>query len=100
MHHDPLYGLDFFAHESITVDNTSGGKSLTAATYGQARIAFISVEDAQIRFTVDGTAPTTTVGHIANSTDKFYLLSGNEITRFRAIRTGSTSGVVKVSYAR
>ena len=95
---DPLYQADFNAHESITVADSSIG--LTASTYGQSRAAFLTLETAQIRWTVDGTTPTTTVGHVANPNDTLTLKSSNQIARFRAIRTGGTSGTLKVSYAR
>ena len=53
-----------YAYEAVTIDDTSGGITLTEATYDKAYHAYCTLEDGQIRFTVDGTAPTTTVGHI------------------------------------
>ena len=87
------------AHESVTVDATVGGVALTAGTYGTIIYAFITAETAQMRFTVDGTAPTTTVGHLLNPGDILELDSLSDITAFRAIRTGSVSGVIKVTYS-
>lgn len=86
------------AYESVTVDNTVGGVSLTAATYGRARKAFVTLETAQIRFTIDGTAPTTSVGHLLESGQTLDLKNTDEIRNFRAIRTGSVSGGLKVTY--
>ena len=85
--------------ESITVDNTVGGVGLTGATYGTSRYALITAETAQMRFTVSGNAPTTTHGHLLNPGDTIYLDSLADITAFRAIRTGSVSGVLQVSYS-
>ena len=55
--------------EAVTVDGTAGGVPLTVAKYltvGTSRVvsdfALIRVETAQIRYTVDATAPTSTVG--------------------------------------
>lgn len=85
--------------ETITVDNTVGGKALTTAKIAGCTKAFITVEDAQLRWTVDGTAPTTTVGHIANPYDIIDLVSAEDMAAFRAIRTGSTSAKLYCTYS-
>lgn len=93
-----------FADEAITV--SSAAKSLTAATYkpgGQVpptRRAVITVEDAQIRFRTDGSAPTSSVGHIANIDDVIMLSNINDMSNFKAIRTTSTDAKIYVSYKR
>lgn len=86
------------ASEKKTVDNTAGGIALTGGTYGTARYALITVETAEIRFTVDGTPPTTSTGHIASAPDVIELESNEEIAAFRAIRTGTTSASIYASY--
>lgn len=103
--HSELADRDWYTLESLTIDNTVGGVALSASKYAvvnrpNAALAFLSLETAQIRFTLDGTAPTTTVGHILDSGQNLTLRSSNEIARFRAIRTGASSGVITVSYAR
>ena len=90
---------DASAFEQITIDSTVGGKALTSTTYTTARKALITVETAQIRFTVNGTAPTTTVGHIGDIGDTIELESNADIVAFRAIRTGGTSGLISVTYS-
>ena len=92
-------GENAAAHESVTIADTAGGVALTAGTYGTNIYALITAETAQMRFTVDGTAPTTTVGHLLNHGDTLELDSLADITAFRAIRTGSVSGVIKVTYS-
>ena len=94
-----------YDHESITIDATVGGVGLTASkirpTGGHAREAvrvLITVETAEIRYTYNGTAPTTTVGHILNVDDALTLYGQPSIDRFKAIRTGATSGTIKVTY--
>jgi len=87
-----------YAFEQVTVDNTAGGKGLTAATYDASKRAVITVETAQIRYRADGGAPTTTVGHIADIGDTIELESASEIANFKAIRTGANSGLISVSY--
>lgn len=86
------------AFEQLTVDATVGGIALTGATYGTARYAEITVDTADIRFTVDGTAPTATLGHLVGPRDIIRLESNEDIVAFRAIRTGSTSAKINASY--
>lgn len=104
----PRFG---YAHEAITVDNTSGGKSLTASNYRQTLIgnnvvqnrdaerALITVETDQIRWTYDGTAPTSTVGHLAEAGDAIELLGYENIVKFRAIRV-TNNATIRVTYDR
>ena len=89
-------GMNAKAYESVTVDSTAGGKALTK--YGRNKYAIITVETAQIRFTLDGTAPTTTVGHLLNAGDILELDSLEDMKSFRAIRTGATSATIHVTY--
>ncbi len=93
-------GMNF---ESVTVDNTVGGVALSSSEFAPgadmpADRAFITVETAQIRFTYDGTAPTTTLGHLADPGDVVKLDSPQSIKNFRAIRTGGVSASLMVSY--
>ena len=92
-----LTGSNAAVHESLTVDNTVGGVGFTG--HAANIYALITCETAQVRFTVNGTAPTTTVGHLLNPGDTLKLDSNEDITAFRAIRTGSVSGVLKATFA-
>lgn len=88
-----------FSFEQLTVDNTAGGKSLTATTIepdgGVERIFGVCrLETAQIRYTLDGTAPTTTVGTLLNIGDVLEITGTDALRAFRAIRTGADSGVL------
>jgi len=62
-----------------------------------ARKAFLSLETAQIRFRHDGGDPTATVGHLMNVGD-ILNLEGLSLQKFRAIRTGSTNGLLTVTF--
>ena len=90
----PLMALGRLA--PLTVDSTSGGVGLGAVPAG-TQYAELYCETAQIRFTVDGTAPTTTVGRIMNPGDTLKLAT-NDFTLFKAIRTGSVSGQLQGDY--
>ena len=92
-----LTGSNAAVHESLTVDNTVGGVGFAGHT---ANIyALVTCETAQVRFTINGTAPTVDIGHLLNPGDTLKLDSNEDITAFRAIRTGSVSGVLKATFA-
>ena len=93
-----------FAYESLSV--TSGAAvGCTSATYAPASgappasRAYVTVENAQIRFRTDGTAPTTTEGHIVNPGTALELLGIGNIIGFKAIATSATA-TLKVTYER
>jgi len=93
------YPVDY---ESITVADTAIGFtsskiSPSSSTRKPAR-AIITVETAQIRYRVDGTDPTSSEGHILEINDVLILIGTESIRNFKAIRTTSTSGVIKVTY--
>lgn len=91
-----------YAIETITV-NTSIG--FTAAKLAAARIetgrdvkqVTCTVEAAQIRAWENGTAPSSSTGHILNIGDVF-IVNGDNASRFRAIKTGTTNGKISCSY--
>lgn len=89
-------------YETLAVDNTAGGVSLTATKVAKAGnmggFAILVLETAEIRFTTDGTAPTTTVGIPLEPYQSITIQGKDDLTRFRAIRTTSTSGSLKVQY--
>lgn len=92
-----------YAYEAITVADTAIG--FTAANVATDRgdrkdpqKAICTLETAQIRFRIDGGDPTTTVGHVLNPGDVVEITGPADMINFRAIRTGSTSGSLKVSY--
>lgn len=85
--------------ESITVANTSigiTGAIISPAGGPQMRACEAQLETAEIRYRTDGTAPTTSEGTLLEPGDVLPLYSADEATRARFIRTGATSGVLKV----
>lgn len=87
---------DYTQYEAITVAGTAVG--LTAATITGLNKGLITCESAQIRFTVDGTTATATVGHILNDGDVLKLENMSELNKFSAIRTGGVSATLRCSY--
>lgn len=89
--------------ETITIDSTVGGVGLTASKLNSTpkpKRAFITFETAQCRMTMDGTAPTTTVGHLYNPTQSLMLEGYSQMNGFKAIRVGGTSATLQVTYLR
>ena len=100
----PVKGQDLtvFAYEAITVSNTAiGFTTATYApdTYGVAHKAFITVETDSIRWTCDGTTPTSAVGHLAAAGDIIEIEGIANVAAFKAIRV-TTDASIKVSYSR
>lgn len=60
--------------------------------------ALVQVVDQPINFTLDGTAPTTTLGYLAVATDHIHLNSFQEIQNFKAIKNGVTDANLEVTY--
>lgn len=75
-----------FASEEVTVAGTAIG--FTAATYKGAGAALVYVNTAQVRFTVDGTTPTSSVGIVVDPGWCIKLSSPDQVQKFKAIRTG------------
>lgn len=87
-------------YEIITVAGTAIGFTSTLITNvptaqgtAQATVAICTLETANIRFTVNGTTPTSAVGVLWTSgSDKTFV--GNDILRaFRSIRVGSSAAL-------
>jgi len=94
--------LNAFAHEALTI--STAVKILTATKYTNsenqfAKRAVITIEtNAPIRYTYDGTTPSTTVGHRANPTDVIILNTASNIKNFKATKQGATDGKIMVTY--
>ncbi len=93
--------------EAITVANAAIGFTASIIQSNPVTLVSCSAETAQMRFRVDGTDPTTSVGHvleagqwicIGNCTGLGQASALQQITNFRAIRTGSTSGLLFCTY--
>jgi hypothetical protein len=102
-----------YAHE--TVGTLTSAKGLTAATHSPLSTvvgttlhpeqAFITVETADIRWTIDSTVPTTTtttaIGHIAGAADVILLEGNQNIERFSCINAVASNGAsLRVTYLR
>ena len=99
-------GWETKAFETITIDNTAGGKGFTATNYntaagrGPCKEVFCVLETAQVRFQLDGasTVTATTNGASLDPGQTITIQNIQEMYNFRAIRTGSTSGKLHCFY--
>lgn len=82
--------------ETITVTNAVA-KVLTPATYLTSTKATISVAQNTVRVRWDGTAPTTSVGHLCE-VGTILEMNGHDITHFQAISIG-TDAILSVTYS-
>lgn len=90
-----------YDREDITVDNTAGGVGFDVTilnTSPAPKRIYVTCESAQCRFTYDGTAPTTSLGHVLNPMDSLYVEGLQNMRNFRAIRTGTTSAKLVCTY--
>lgn len=93
----------YIGFEQITVAGTAIGFTAakidgTGGAHPQATMAVCRNETAQIRYTTDGTTPTSTVGTQLEIGDWLGLTGYDQLSNFRAIRTGSTSGKLNCTY--
>jgi hypothetical protein len=94
----------YIGYTQVTVDNTAGGVPFPSSHIGDSghmrpTQAFCFLESGDIRWTIDGTAPTTSVGNLAVAESALPAISGTTLlSNFRAIRTGGTSGTLSCSF--
>ena len=82
------------ARERLVVsDSVSSFTVPSSAIEGRSRL-----ETAQIRFTLDGSDPSATVGQILDIGDRLNFDNRGEITALKGIRTGVTNGVLDIEY--
>lgn len=98
----PARSSEFSTYESLTVDATTGGVGLATATLNPTARPQINgcagrLETAQVRYRWDGTGPTASEGQLLEVGDTVLIGSHEDARRIRFIRTGATSGVLKVS---
>ena len=92
-------------YEEVTVVDSAAGFSAdktqpVTGPYARlsARATLISLENGDIRFRVDGGLPSLSSGHYLTSGDTLVLTGTQAIQQFRAIRSGDTDGVLRVTY--
>jgi len=82
-------------YESLTVSSTA--VALTEAKAQLAQEAIVSVETDQVRYRLDGTAPTSSEGHLLEAGDYLVLRGYGQVNSFQAIRV-TTDATLRVTY--
>lgn len=93
----PFGGVTIFAHEALSVGASS--TILTVATMLNATVAVIICEVAPVRYWVDGTAPSATVGKLLNVGDQLVITGHDNLVNFHAFAQAA-SGTLNVEYGR
>lgn len=90
--------------ETLTVGTTAVGLATGTITPGSSTdkvdLCRGRLEVAQVRYRDDGTAPTASVGLLLEVGDLIAIDGSDNITNFRAIRTGGTSGTLPIQCYR
>jgi outer membrane lipoprotein-sorting protein len=86
-------------YESITVSSTAVGFTSSKLS-NSIKGVFCTLENAQVRFRMDGTDPTATEGHLLEVGQSLTIYNWTILRKIKFIRTGSTDGVLKVTYLR
>ena len=95
---------DAFAYETIAITN-AGATALTSATFmtatGTAKRAVITIEDAAVRYRIDGGTPVTTTGagHVLNANDVVTVTGRDNLSAFKAIAV-SAAASIRVTYEK
>lgn len=81
-----------FTIAKICPDSQSA--SICTAGGRQATVAFCDLETANVRYTMDGTTPTSTVGHLwTNGNAPIVIYGSTQLQKFRAIRVSSSAQI-------
>ena len=87
------------SYETVDVGATAGGLTGATASGIVPAAAEGRVEDAPIRYCVDGTTATPDVGLLANVGDVIQLKNRGEVALFSAIRADAEEGDARVDFA-
>jgi len=88
-------------YETITVADTAIGFTISKIAPSSSKFAtraFCVLETAEIRFLYSGASPTSTIGLLLEIGGNLQFDSRDAISKFKAIRTGSSSGVLTCIY--
>jgi len=83
--------------ETLTITNAAA-VPLTALQKKAAATAFITVESNTVRFRVDGTSPTTTVGHAVAAGQSIFIANRTQLDNLKMIASGANATVFITYY--
>ena len=98
-------GVNCIDYAILAVSNTAVGlASATPAMTGKTQGVIVTVETDQVRWRADGTAPTSTEGHLMNTGDVLSFDSWTSNQNWRSVLTAirfirvTTDATLKISY--
>jgi hypothetical protein len=99
----PGTAVTYAKFEALTVSTTAVGFTVAnirppGRSDAIVQLASCRLETAQIRFTVDGTTPTSTVGTLLEVGDIVEVRSADLVLAWRGIRTTATDGKLNCTY--
>jgi len=97
-----------YAFETLTVDTST--RTLTSAyltrlsspgpSINPDTSAFMTVETATLRWTINGSSPTSTSGHKATDGDTISITGYDNLRNFRFLKVSGSDGSLQVTYER
>lgn len=91
--------LNTVDYEEIVVSTAAVGLTANKVRGNPPRrAAEVQVTGAGIAYRKDGTDPTSTVGDLVADTGRVTLANPNEMSNFKAIRTGGSDALLRVHY--
>lgn len=93
-----LVGPEYDAYESLSVSTAAVG--FTAATLDDRQAAFVTCETAAVRFRMDGTDPTASVGHEIEPGDTLTLDSNQQLRKIKFISRDGGTATLRCSFGR
>lgn len=87
-------------YESILVTGSAKGftASKVRATSYNTRKVYCTLETANIRYRIDGTDPSSTVGHLMEISQNLTLTNYQDVSSFKAITSGTVSGNLRCTF--
>lgn len=83
------------SHQTLAVSSTPVAlPAIPASAVG----ALVTVEDAPVRATWDGTVPTSSLGHKYIDGDAFAIVSRADLLRFRVVKAAADDAVLQITY--
>lgn len=96
-----LGNINYLGIQASLTPTNLAASTLTVPTGATAyTMAVVTVETGTVRFWVDGTAPTTSTGHLCNPGDMIFLHTKSQVDNFKVISTTATYGVLMISYGK
>ncbi len=96
------YALNYIMFEKVAVGSVAIGMTISSLSasggHPQANSGVCRASVAEMRYTIDGRTPTTTIGTLLEVGDLLAMAGNDVLLNFRAIATGATAGQLDCNY--